>query len=294
LDLLDTVPEVKDSPEVAEIVERRRREQPEDGLAEDGYPDRIGTVEFRNVSFAYQGGKPVLKNFSMTVPAGTTVALVGPTGGGKSTIVSLLCRFYEPTEGEILIDGIDYRKRSLHWLQSNLGIVLQTPHLFSGTVKENIRYARLDASDEEIERAARIVNAHPFISELENGYETHVGQAGNKLSTGQKQLISFSRAVLADPQIFVMDEATSSIDTETERRIQRGVEAVLSGRMSFVIAHRLSTIRHSDEILVIEEGGILERGNHHDLLTQRGKYYELYTRQFVEEAETHVLAGKQE
>ena len=292
LDLLETVPEVKDAPEVVAAIERRRSERPDDGMAEDGYPDRIGTVEFRNVSFAYQGGKPVLQHFSMTVPAGTTVALVGPTGGGKSTIVSLLCRFYEPTEGEILIDGVDYRKRSLHWLQSNLGIVLQTPHLFSGTVRDNIRYARLDASNEEIERAARLVSAHPFITELENGYDTHVGQAGNKLSTGQKQLISFARAVLADPQIFVMDEATSSIDTETERRIQKGVDAVLKNRMSFVIAHRLSTIRHADVILVVEEGGILEQGHHHDLLAQRGKYYELYTRQFVEEGETHVLSGK--
>jgi len=290
LDLLETVPEVRDAPGVAAIVKRRKREKPDDGMAEDGYPDRIGTVEFRNVCFAYQGGKPVLERFNMTVPAGTTVALVGPTGGGKSTIVSLLCRFYEPTAGEILIDGIDYRKRSLHWLQSNLGIVLQTPHLFSGTVRENIRYARLDATDEEIECAARLVNAHPFIAVLEKGYDTHVGQAGNRLSTGQKQLISFARAVLADPQIFVMDEATSSIDTETERRIQQGVEAILAGRMSFVIAHRLSTIRHADVIMVVEDGRILERGNHRDLLTKRGKYYELYTRQFVEEAETHVLA----
>ena len=290
LDLLETEPEVKDAPEVAAAIERRRREEPEDGLAEDGFRKRIEAVEFRDVTFAYRGGRPVLRDFSLTVPAGTTVALVGPTGGGKTTIVSLLCRFYEPVSGEILIDGLDYRRRGLHWLQSNLGIVLQTPHLFTGSVRENIRYGRLEATDEEIERAARLVNAHGFIAAMEEGYDSPVGQAGNRLSTGQKQLISFARAVLADPRIFVMDEATSSVDTETEQAIQKGLAAVLKGRLSFVIAHRLSTIRNADLILVIEDGRITERGNHRELLRQKGHYYELYTRQFVAEKEVEVLA----
>jgi ATP-binding cassette subfamily B protein len=290
LDLLETEPEIKDAPAVREVLEQRRRGQPGDGQADDGGPRQIGTVEFRDVSFAYADGKPVLQKFSLRVPAGHTVALVGPTGGGKTTIVSLLCRFYEPTGGEILLDGTDYRRRSLHWLQSNLGIVLQTPHLFSDTVCENIRYGRLDAPQEEVEYAARLVNAHEFIVKLENGYQTHVGQGGNRLSVGQRQLVSLARAVLANPQIFVMDEATSSVDTETEKLIQAALEKVLENRLSFVIAHRLSTIRRADLIVVIEEGSITEQGSHHELIAHKGHYYELYTRQFVHEREEQVLA----
>ena len=198
--------------------------------------------------------------------------------------MSLLCRFYEPSAGEIRIDGVDYRERSLGWLQSNLGIVLQTPHLFSGTVRENIRYGRLDASDDEVEQAARLAGSHDFVLGLEAGYDTQVGEGGSRLSVGQKQLISFARAILAQPRILVMDEATSSVDTDTERRIQAGLRRVLEGRMSFVIAHRLSTIRSADRILVIEAGRIVEQGSHAELLARRGQYYALYTQQSLRES----------
>lgn len=266
-------------------------------LAPDGHPDRIDTIEFRNVSFAYATGKSVLTDFSFTVSAGErghTVALVGPTGGGKSTIVSLVCRFYEPTQGQILLDGIDYRQRSLHWLQSNLGIVLQQPHLFSGTVRDNIRYGRLSATNDEIEHAARLVHAHDFIGAMEKGYDTEVGAGGNRLSTGQKQLVSFARAVLANPKVFVMDEATSSIDTQTEHLIQQGLSAVLRGRINFVIAHRLSTIRAADTILFIEGGRIAEQGTHAQLLRRRGRYFDLYTSHATMEREAAALDASAE
>ncbi len=201
----------------------------------------------------------------------------------KSTIVNLVCRFFEPQEGSILIDGVDYRERSLGWLHSNLGYVLQSPHLFSGTIKDNIRYGRLDATDEEIIEAAKLVDAHDFIMSFEQGYDTEVGEGGDRLSTGQKQLISFARAILANPAILVLDEATSSIDTETEQKIQRAIQKILKGRTSFIIAHRLSTIVNSDVILVIKDGKIIERGTHKELINQRGYYYRLYTNQFIEE-----------
>ena len=260
-------------------------------LFRSGLPAKIGRIEFRNASFAYKDGAPILTDFNLVIEAGQSIALVGPTGGGKTTIVSLLCRFYEPTGGQILIDGVDYRQRSLHWLQSNLGIVLQQPHLFSGSVRENIRYGRLTATDAEIEQAARLVNAHDFIMAMKDGYATQVGEGGNQLSTGQKQLISLARAVIADPQVFVMDEATSSIDTHTERAIQGAIDRILRGRISVVIAHRLSTIRSADRILVISGGRIIEDGDHHALLRQRGHYHELYTHQFTEERESEVLQG---
>ncbi len=287
LDLLNTEPEIKDSPEV--VADNKNAGWR--GPAKTGHeePDHIGQIEFRGVKFAYQQGEAVLDDFSLTVRAGETLALVGPTGGGKSTIVSLLCRFYEPTGGEILLDGVDYRRRSLHWLQSKLGIVLQAPHLFKGTVRENIRYGKLEADDAEVERVARLVNAHEFITGLALGYDTDVGEGGNHLSVGQKQLVALARAVLAEPQIFVMDEATSSVDTRTEQLIQRGVEKVLKSRTSFVIAHRLSTIRSADRILVIDDGRIVEEGTHHDLIRRRGRYYELYTNQFTQEKEEEVL-----
>jgi ATP-binding cassette subfamily B protein len=231
----------------------------------------------------------VLDNFNLVVPAGQTIALVGPSGGGKSTIVSLACRFYEPVSGQILLDGVDYRERPLSWLQSQLGIVLQTPHLFKGTVRENIRYGRLEATDAEVEEAARLVNAEGFIRKLENGFETPVGEGGNRLSTGQRQLLSFARALLANPQIFVMDEATSSVDTETEQLIQRGLARVMEGRISFVIAHRLSTIRRADRILVISGGRIEESGTHAELLRAKGHYHSLYTSQFRRERESEAL-----
>lgn len=218
-----------------------------------------------------------------------TLALVGETGSGKSTIVNLLCRFYEPERGEILIDGTDYKERSQAWLQSNLGYVLQAPHLFSGTVWDNIRYGKLDATEDEIIKAAKMVNAHEFIMKLEKCYETEVGEGGNRLSTGEKQLISFARAILADPRIFVLDEATSSVDTETEKIIQDAIQKVLKGRTSFIIAHRLSTIRSADRILVISDGKMVEDGNHTKLMEEKGHYYRLYTNQFLQEQESEIL-----
>ena len=270
LSLVEADPEVKDTPEVA----ARLRE-----TGSDGHPDDIQQIEFDNVGFRYGTGPQILRSFHLTVQPGQTIALVGATGGGKSTLVNLLCRFYEPTEGRILIDGVEYRDRSLHWLQSNLGIVLQQPHLFSGTIGENIRFAKLDATQEEIEGAAKLAGAHEFIAAMESGYDTEVGEGGNQLSLGQKQLVSFARAVLKRPRLLVLDEATSSIDTETERQIQKGLAQVLKGRTSFVIAHRLSTIRAADRILVIDRGQIVEQGTHHELLAQGGRYHDLYTEQ---------------
>lgn len=245
-----------------------------------------GDIEFDHVSFWYEEGKPVLTDFNLKVKAGETIALVGPTGGGKTTIVNLVCRFYEPKRGVIRIAGRDYTELSLHAIHSRLGVVLQTPHLFSGTIRENIRYGRLDATDEEIEEAAKLAGAHDFIITLEKGYESEVGEGGNRLSVGQKQLISLARAILARPEIFIMDEATSSVDTVTEALIQRGMEQLMKGRTTFIIAHRLSTIKRADRILVIENGGISEMGTHAELLRKRGHYYKLYTQQFRHERAT--------
>lgn len=246
-----------------------------------GDPGNIrGSIAFENVSFHYEAGKAVLEHFNLHIAPGEHIAIVGPTGGGKSTIVNLLCRFYEPTDGRILIDGKDYTELTQHGIQSHIGMVLQTPHLFSGTLRENIRYGRLDATDAEVEEAARIARAHDFISEMEHGYEEQVGEGGVLLSVGQKQLISLARAVLADPDVLIMDEATSSVDTLTEARIQQGMAAVMAGRTSVVIAHRLSTIKSADRILVIQNGHIVEVGTHRELIQQRGAYYDLYTRQF--------------
>ncbi len=244
-----------------------------------------GDVDFDRVSFWYLPGEPVLTDFDLHVKAGENIALVGDTGGGKSTIVNLLCRFYEPREGTIRIDGVDYRERSQLWLQSSLGYVLQTPHLFSCSIMENIRYGRLDATDEEVREAARTVGADKFIEKLEKGYDTDAGEGGGNMSTGQKQLISFARAILADPAIFVLDEATSSIDTESEKNIQAAADKLLRGRTSFIIAHRLSTVRGADRILVIDGGRVLEQGSHDELMKKKGRYYELYRNQFRRERE---------
>lgn len=251
----------------------------------ENWEEMHGDIEFKNVSFSYKNGEKVLDNFNLKVKKGETIALVGETGSGKSTIVNLICRFYEPDRGKILIDGKDYRERSLLWLQSNIGYVLQSPHLFSGTIRDNIRYGKLDASQQEIERAAKLVNAHEFIMKMENGYEAQVGEGGGNLSTGEKQLISFARAIVSNPAIFVLDEATSSIDTETERMIQSAIEKVLSGRTSFVVAHRLSTIVSADKILVIKKGRIAEAGTHKELLRNKGYYFRLYTNQLLQEKE---------
>ena len=239
-----------------------------------------GEIRFEHVNFWYEDEKPILSDFNLRVKPGETIALVGPTGGGKTTIVNLLCRFYEPKQGSIFIGGHDYTGLSLHAIQSRIGIVLQTPHLFSGTIRENIRYGRLDATDDEVQEAAILAGAHDFITRFEKGYSEEVGEGGNSLSVGQKQLISLARAVLARPEIFVMDEATSSVDTLTEALIQRGMETLMKDRTSFVIAHRLSTIKRANRILVIEDGRIAEIGTHAELLRARGKYYQLYTKQF--------------
>ena len=228
-------------------------------------------------------------HFSLKIPAGTTVAIVGETGAGKSTLVNLACRFFEPTSGQILIDGRDYRERSQLWLHSNIGYVLQNPHLFSGTIRENIRYGRLDATDAEVEAAARTVSADQVAAKLEKGWDSDVGEGGDRLSTGEKQLISFARAVLADPRIFVLDEATSSIDTQTEQLIQNAIDHLLRDRTSFLIAHRLSTIRKADLILVVRDGRIVEQGRHLELLQKGGYYHDLYTRQFAEESAARIL-----
>ncbi|MBQ9268737.1 MAG: ABC transporter ATP-binding protein [Oscillospiraceae bacterium] len=268
-EVLTAEPDVQDSPEVL-----ARYGDVFHPKTENWEPVR-GEITFEHVDFRY-GAEPVLTDFNLHVLPGQTIALVGETGGGKSTIVNLLCRFYEPCAGRILVDGTDYRDRSQIWLHSALGYVLQTPHLFSGTIRDNIRYGNLEATDAEIRNAARLVGADRFIEKLEKGYNTEVGEGGSLLSTGQKQLISFARAILADPRIFVLDEATSSIDTETEQEIQAAIETLLGSRTSFVVAHRLSTIRNADRILVIDGGKILEQGNHRELMAKKGRYYELY------------------
>ena len=283
-DLLDKEPDVRDTPEV-----EARYGDSFHPKRENWEPLR-GDIEFDDVTFRYpDGGEDVLQHFSLKIPAGTTVALVGETGAGKSTLVNLVCRFFEPTSGRILIDGRDYRERSQLWLHSNIGYVLQSPHLFSGTVRENIRYGRLEATDAEVEAAARAVSADAVAAKLDKGWDSEVGEGGDKLSTGEKQLISFARAVLADPRIFVLDEATSSIDTQTEQLIQDAIDRLLKDRTSFLIAHRLSTIRKADLILVVRDGRIVEQGTHESLLKAHGYYHDLYSRQFAEESAARVL-----
>ncbi len=264
--LIDSIPEIRDQPDAKAQVSLR------------------GAIEFKNIHFAYEPSNPVLKDFNLHVHEGETVALVGPTGAGKTTVVNLLCRFYEPQKGSIEIAGTEVRAMTLHALHSRIGMVLQTPYLFSGSLKENLRYGRLEATDAEVRSAAELVGADEFIRNFQDGYETDVGEGGSLLSLGQKQLISMARAVLAQPDIFIMDEATSSVDTITEAKIQAAMQTLLFSTTSFVIAHRLSTIRNADKILVIRNGGISEMGNHAELIRARGYYYDLYRKQYRDEA----------
>ncbi len=284
--LLETKSDVSDTPEVIEKYGDTFNPKTEN------WEPLYGDIEFRDVTFKYpDGDEYVLEHFNLKVPQGTNVAIAGETGAGKSTLVNLVCRFYEPTSGRVLIDGRDARERSVGWLHSHIGYVLQTPHLFSGTVRENLLYGRQNATDEELDAACKSVNADKVIARLENGYDSVIGEGGNNLSTGEKQLLSFARAILADPAIFVLDEATSSIDTLTEKLIQDAIEKLMRGRTSFIIAHRLSTIRSADVILAVHGGKIVESGTHEQLLAKRGYYYNLYIRQFREESAKSSLEG---
>ena len=283
--LLETKSDVVDSPEVikkyGDCFDPKR----------ENWETIKGDIEFDDVSFKYpDGDEYILEHFSLNIPFGTNIAIVGETGAGKSTLVNLICRFYEPTSGRVLIDGRDARERSQLWLHSAIGYVLQTPHLFSGTVRENLLYGNPNATDEDIRRALELVSAQGVVDKLENGLETDVGEGGDRLSTGEKQLISFARAVLADPRILVLDEATASVDTITEQKIQSAIDTIIHGRTSIVIAHRLSTVRNADLILVVDDGKIIEQGTHEQLMSRRGSYYRLYTRQYEDEATSRLLS----
>lgn len=282
--LLNTQSDVVDTPEV--IARYGDTFHPK----QENWEELRGDIEFRDVTFRYPDGEEnVLEHFNLKVPQGSMVAIVGETGAGKSTLVNLVCRFYEPTQGQVLIDGRDARERSQLWLHSHIGYVLQTPHLFSGTVLENLRYGNPNATMEEIQAAVQRVSADKVIARMEQGYNSPVGEGGDLLSTGEKQLLSFARALLANPQILVLDEATSSVDTLTEKAIQDAISTVTRGRTSFVIAHRLSTVRDADVILVMRDGKVVERGTHSQLLAQKGYYYRLYTQQFVQESSDSAM-----
>ena len=282
--LIDTASDVTDTPAVIEkygdtFSPKRENWEPLNG-----------DIEFDDVTFKYpDGDETVLEHFSLRVPCGTRVAIVGETGAGKSTLVNLVCRFYEPTEGRVLIDGRDARERSQLWLHSNIGYVLQSPHLFSGSVRENLRYGKPDATDEEINAALATVSADAVVARMDKGLDSEVGEGGDLLSTGEKQLLSFARAIIDDPRILVLDEATSSVDTITEQIIQNAIGKVTAGRTSFIIAHRLSTVRDADVIIVVRDGKIVEQGRHGELMRKKGYYYSLYTRQYEKEAVEGIL-----
>ena len=285
--LIETRSDVTDTPEVigkyGDSFEARR----------ENWEEIKGDIEFKDVSFKYpDGDEYVLEHFNLKIPFGSNIAIVGETGAGKSTLINLVCRFFEPTSGQVLIDGRDARERSQLWLHSAIGYVLQTPHLFSGTIRENLLYGNPNATEEEIDRALKLVSADNVIAHLEKGLDSDVGEGGDLLSTGEKQLISFARAILADPRILVLDEATASVDTITEQKIQSAIDTIIAGRTSLVVAHRLSTIRNADLILVVRDGKIIEQGNHEQLLEKKGHYYNLYTRQYEDEATGALLAGQ--
>ncbi|MGM9919191.1 MAG: ABC transporter ATP-binding protein [Lactimicrobium massiliense] len=276
VNLMETKSDVADSPEV--IAKYGDTFHPK----KENWEPLYGDVEFKDVSFRYPDGTEwILQHFNLKVPQGTNVAIVGETGAGKSTLVNLVCRFYEPTEGQVLIDGRDARERSQLWLHANIGYVLQQPHLFSGSIRDNLRYGKPDASDEEIWKALEAVDAVDVVKRMDKGLDSDVGEGGDLLSVGEKQLLSFARALLCDPRILVLDEATSSIDTVTEKKIQNAVSKIIQGRTSFMIAHRLSTVVDADVILAVKDGKIVERGTHKQLMAEKGYYYELYTRQFA-------------
>lgn len=283
--LLETKSDVTDTPEVIEKYGDTFSPKKEN------WEELHGDIEFRDVSFKYpDGDEYILEHFNLKIPQGSNIAIVGETGAGKSTLVNLVCRFYEPTSGQVLIDGRDARERSQLWLHSNIGYVLQTPHLFSGTILENLRYGKPDATIEEINAALRRVSADGIVAKAEKGLDTNVGEGGDLLSTGEKQLISFARAIVADPKILVLDEATASIDTLTEQNIQQAIKEVIAGRTSIMIAHRLSTVRDADVILVVSDGKIVEQGTHSSLMKRKGHYYNLYTRQYEEDATKNILS----
>lgn len=288
LTLLSTEPDIQDTEKVVALYGDNFHPNREN------WPELVGDIRFEDVSFQYTDGEKVLERFNLQVKAGESIALVGETGSGKSTIVNLLCRFYEPTQGRILIDGVDYRERSLLWLESHLGYVLQQPHMFSGAIRDNIRYGKPEATEEEVVRAAKLANAHSFITKLPKGYDTPVGEGGSLLSSGEKQLVSFARAILVDPALFILDEATSSVDTHSEALIQQAITGILKDRTSFMVAHRLSTVRKADRILVIDNGRIIEEGSHDQLIVKQGYYYQLYTSQFQDEQGQAVLRGEAE
>lgn len=282
--LTETKSDVTDTPEVIE------KYGDSFNAKKENWEEIRGDIEFCNVDFKYPDGEEyVLRNFNLKIPFGTNVAIVGETGAGKSTLVNLICRFFEPTSGQVLIDGKDARERSQLWLHSAIGYVLQTPHLFSGTIRENLLYGNPDATDKEIETALSLVSADTVVAHLEKGLDSDVGEGGDLLSTGEKQLISFARAILSDPKILILDEATASVDTITEQKIQNAIDEIIKGRTSVVIAHRLSTVKNADIILVVKDGKIVERGKHSELISKHGYYYNLYTRQYEDEATKNIL-----
>ena len=287
-ELIEETPAIRDSPEVAARIDATPADPPE-GVASDGGRAVVETIRFEGVGHAYVKGERVLDDVSFELSRGTTLALVGATGSGKTTIAGLLARWYEPSEGRILVDGVDYRERGLDWWQSQFGVVQQVPHLFSGTIRDNVGYGRLDADDDAVRAALERVRALDFVETLEGGLDFEVGEGGGNLSQGQRQLVSLARAFLADPQLFIMDEATSSVDAETEATIQNAVEEILRDRIAVVIAHRLSTIRRADLILLLDQGRIVERGSHDELMAAGGRYRDLYLAQFVDEAERRII-----